>query len=121
MNLRAGSGITQFGYIPITLENKKETPLKFEVQNSVLSEEEMDTALEYADYMIRKALNDISEGKASALFNPAASHSSSHRLMGLAGNSCSKPRKQDIAKVGKKEAFDAMNSILEESRKNPEA
>ena len=80
----------------------------------------MNTALEYADYIIRKAVSDISAGVATAAFNPAASDASYHRMMGLAGNSCSKPVKQNIGTVSKKEAFEAMNRILREQNRDPE-
>jgi hypothetical protein len=93
--------------------DKKGKPLELKVQNAALTDEQREIALRFADHVIEQAITEISEGRADALFNPAASDPQYHKMMGLVGNPTSRPVKQDIGVKKGDKAFEAMKEILD--------
>ncbi|MBP5261042.1 MAG: PD-(D/E)XK nuclease family protein [Clostridiales bacterium] len=114
MNGRPGIKPKDFGYTLIAMDiDKKGKPLELKVQNAALTDEQMEIALRFADHVIEQAITEISEGRADALFNPAASDPQYHKMMGLVGNPTSRPVKQDIGVKKGDKAFEAMKEILD--------
>ena len=115
MRGKPGSFPADFGYSLVKLKYEKgKPPYEFNTVNADLPRERMELVLRYTDYIIRKAIEDISSGKANALYNPLdKEHAKYHTLMGLCGNPPSRPVMQsDVASYKGDSAYDEMKRIL---------
>lgn len=113
MNGRENYHPGRLGYTLITMKPGK-GKLKFSPKDTNLSNEDMDTAVRYADHIIRKAIRDIASGRATGLLNPADKGSAKFKeLMGLTGNPQSSPMLQEPIEYEKKMEFDKMREILD--------
>lgn len=114
MHGNEGKRVVDFGYSTISLDmDTHGKPLQFKPKNASISEEDMETAIRYADYIISKAVEDIASGKSTAKFNPADKSSSRfHGIMGLTGNPTSRPVLQDKIEAEKDGYFDKMREIM---------
>ena len=103
-----------FGYSKISLDiTKSASGTVFKQKNSGLGREDMDTAIRYADHVIKQAIDNISAGIANALLNEAAKgHAVFLKMMGLAGNPQSRPVTSPLVEVEDKNYIGKMSEIM---------